>query len=268
MADGLASAGVRALDLLGGEPTLHPRLGELVRALAARGLRCTLSTNGRGDRALLERLEDEVGRDALRIGVSVNDATTPAEVRAWILRRAPWVKSVCTRGWAPAPIVEEHLAREGSAFFLLYRDALTPEDLSRSLPFPLFMGRLKELQGRYPRASGVFCGGFVPELERSPELAAARCPAGTTKISVLPDGSAYPCYLLFRRPEFRLGNVFREPFERIWRHPALDFFRSFCGNPCPREECGHHTACHGGCPAVSLMIAGDLAAPDPRCAAD
>jgi MoaA/NifB/PqqE/SkfB family radical SAM enzyme len=48
MLDNLAATGVATLDLLGGEPTLHPRLDELIAALAERVMRTTLSTNGLG----------------------------------------------------------------------------------------------------------------------------------------------------------------------------------------------------------------------------
>ncbi len=89
--------------------------------------------------------------------------------------------------------------------------------------------------------------------------------AGTAKLSVLPDGSVYPCYLLFSRPEFRLGNLLTDPFVAIWNEPRLEYFRTFRGNTCPRAACEHHATCRGGCPAVSLLVAGDLAAPDPRC---
>jgi len=89
--------------------------------------------------------------------------------------------------------------------------------------------------------------------------------AGPVRIVVLPDGSVYPCYLLFSRPEFRLGNLLADAFAAIWDSPRLEFFRSFRGNACPREACEHHAACRGGCPAVSLLVAGDLTLPDPRC---
>ena len=99
MLDRAAGGRGRTLDLLGGEPTLHPRLEGLVAALAARGMRATLSTNGRGDLALLERLEERFGRETLRVGVSVNDDEVPAPLRDYIARRSPMVKSVCSRGW-------------------------------------------------------------------------------------------------------------------------------------------------------------------------
>ncbi|HEY5998760.1 MAG TPA: radical SAM protein [bacterium] len=265
MLERLREAGVATLDLLGGEPTLHPRLAELIEALAARRMRTTLSTNGRGDLALLERLEDRFGRGTLRVGVSVNGEETPAALRAYVGRRGPLVKSVCTRGWTLPPAARGHLHRRGAEFFLIFRDPVVPADLADCLSYAEYEERLAALRREYPRAAGVVCEGFIARA--GPAAADVRCPAGTTKVSVLPDGSVYPCYLFFGRPEFRLGNLLDDPLGRILAHPRLDWFRSFAGNACPRAGCPHHANCRGGCPAVSLLVAGDLAAPDPRCAA-
>jgi len=263
--DRLRAAGVETLDLLGGEPTLHPRLEELVAAIAARRMSTTLSTNGHGDLDLLERLEDRFGRATLRIGVSVNGRESPGSLREYIARRAPLVKSVCFRDRDLPPAAAEHLARPGAEYYLIFRDTLTAHELGDSVDYPEYRSRLDTLRACHPQAAGVACDGFVPEGAAVDRLRAVRCPAGTTKIAVLPDGSVYPCYLLFSRPEFRLGNLLTDAFETIWNQPRLEFFRTFRGNACPRAACDFHAACHGGCPAVSLLVAGELSAPDPRC---
>jgi radical SAM protein with 4Fe4S-binding SPASM domain len=265
MLDRLRAAGVTTFDLLGGEPTEHARLDELVAAIAARAMSTTLSTNGRGDLALVERLEDRHGPGTLRVGVSVNEESVPARLGEYIAARMPMLKSVCGRGWRLPPAAAVHLARPGAEYFLIFRDPLSPGDLGHCLSYPEYAERLAALRREHPRAAGVACDGFVPRPDSEAGLREVRCPAGTTKLSVLPDGSVFPCYLLFSRPEFRLGNLLADPFERIWDHPRLDFFRTFRGNVCPREGCAHHASCHGGCPAVSLLVAGDIAAPDPRC---
>lgn len=263
--DNLAAAGVSTLDLLGGEPTLHPRLGELIAALAQRGMRTTLSTNGLGDLARLERLEERFGRETLRVGVSVNEGEVPVALAGYIERRKPMLKSVCGREWTLPPAARAHLARPDAEYYLIFRDPLSAEDLGGCLSYPEYARRLDALQREHPRAAGVVCGGFIPHGADGEPPGAERCPAGTTKLSVLPDGSVYPCYLLFGRPEFRLGSLLEDPLERILAHPRLEFFRTFTGNACPRSGCGHHAICRGGCPAVSLLVRGDLAAPDPRC---
>jgi len=265
MLDRLRAAGVETLDLLGGEPTLHPRLEGLVAAIAARRMSTTLSTNGHGDLELLERLEDQFGRATLRVGVSVNGRETPGFLREYIARRAPMVKSVCVRDRDLPRAAAEHLARPGAEYYLIFRDPLTARELDDCIAYPEYRSRLDTLRVRHPQAAGVACDGFVPEAAAVEQLRSVRCPAGTTKLSVLPDGSVYPCYLLFSRPEFRLGNLLTDGFDAIWNRPWLEFFRTFSENACPRRECAHHRACHGGCPAVSLLVAGDLSSPDPRC---
>jgi radical SAM protein with 4Fe4S-binding SPASM domain len=263
--DVLAAAGVGTVDLLGGEPTLHPHLAELLAALARRGMRTTVSTGGGGDLGPLERAGEPGDGAPVRVGVSVNSASVPGLLRDFIARRRPMVKSVCTRDWRVTTVVEEHLRRPGAEFFLLFMDALAPDDLRAALTFPEYAARLRAAQREHPAVRGVFCAGFIDDPAGTPLPVGVRCPAGTTKLSVLPDGSVYPCYLLFRRPEFRLGNLLTDPFEAIWSHPALEVFRTGRGSACPRRECPYHGKCRGGCPAASLLVAGDLAAPDPRC---
>lgn len=265
MLDSLEGVGVTTLDLLGGEPTLHPELDDLVAAIAARGMRGTLSTNGHGDLDLLERLEDRYGGATLRVGVSLNEEQVPGRLSEYLARRRPMVKSVCARGRTLPAAVTAHLSRPGAEYYLIFRDPLTLCDLGDCLAYPEYRERLAEVRRRYPQAAGVVCEGFVPGDSAGGLLRTVRCPAGTTKLSVLPDGSVYPCYLLFSHPEFRLGNLLTDAFDTIWNHSRLEFFRTFRRNSCPRGECSHHAACHGGCPAVSLLVAGDITAPDPRC---
>jgi radical SAM protein with 4Fe4S-binding SPASM domain len=145
-------------------------------------------------------------------------------------------------------------------------DTLNASALEQSLSFMQYYRTLQNIQSRFGNVEGVFCSGFIPGSDISAMLKGIRCPAGTTKLSVMPDGSVYPCYLLFGRPEFRLGNILNDNFKNILGSPILNFFRRFEENNCPNSACELFSLCHGGCPAVSLMIYGDLNAPDPRCA--
>ncbi len=133
------------------------------------------------------------------------------------------------------------------------------------MPFNEFYKQLSDMKNKYPNIAGVYCGGFLPDTEKCSLLGNTRCPAGTAKLSVLPDGSVYPCYLFFRRPEFRLGNILTESFKDILESPILNYFRKFDGNKCPITTCELFSECHGGCPAISLLICNNIDAPDPRC---
>jgi len=169
-------------------------------------------------------------------------------------------------GSAPVPeAAEPYAADPGIDYFLLYRDAVDPEDLRTFIPFYDFYVSLHGLKRAYGSFDGVFCSGFIPDTTAAPALAGVRCPAGTTKLSVMPDGAVYPCYLFFRFPEFRLGNILTDDFQKIWEHPILENFRAFDGNRCPETGCDLYRRCHGGCPAMSYIFYKDLREPDPRC---
>jgi radical SAM protein with 4Fe4S-binding SPASM domain len=262
----LAGRGVREMDILGGEPTLHSRFNEIADILHENNLRTTVSTNGRSSVPLLERLYKKYNGEFIKVGVSINSEVISQELRDYIVAYKPMVKSICTRSKKIPGAGKDFLSFPGIDYYLLFMDTVDKDDLGISLPFHEFLRELNALKAVHENVRGVFCSGFIPDLENYPVLAHARCPAGVTKLSIMPDGSAYPCYLFFRNEEFRLGNLLSDDFDAIWGSPSLDFFRRFGGNTCTNTGCGIFPYCHGGCPAVSLLLSGDMRAPDPRCA--
>jgi radical SAM protein with 4Fe4S-binding SPASM domain len=256
----MEAGGIREMDVLGGEPALHPEFLMLLDVLAESGLRANLSTNG-ADVDTLDKIARGHPDGKLMTGVSINSDSISAELLAYIETYKPRLKSVCSRGWTLPRAVRRYLGRADIEFYLLYMDAVSAEGLDDTLPFPEYMDMLSRLKKKYANVEGVHCGFLLEGGLRH-----VRCPAGTTKLSVMPDGSVYPCYLLFRHGEFRLGNVLEDGLDSIWSNPVLDYFRAFRGNPCKKMACGLRASCHGGCPAVSLLVSGDLHAPDPRCA--
>jgi radical SAM protein with 4Fe4S-binding SPASM domain len=258
-----AGLGIRHLDILGGEPTLHPDVKELLRIAARGGMRTTISTNGR-DVGLLDDIHLSHASEQVRVGVSLYDDTLRPELCEYIIARRPMIKSLHTRGQKMADTVKGY-RQLPAEHYLLFMDAVCRDDLTKCMPFYEFHGEFATLTKAYPGLNAVFCSGFIPDAAAYPVLESVRCPAGTTKLSVLPDGSVYPCYLLFRNPEFRLGNLLIDDFDALWESPKLSFFRRYEGNACTRTGCELFSRCHGGCPAVSLLLCGDLRAPDPRC---
>ncbi len=260
----LKEAGVRCIDILGGEPTLHPALIPFLDAVRAKGMRSTMSSNGT-DVPLLDALSERYEREFLRIGISLNSRNIPDGLHDYIVRRRPILKSVATSRTTIPEIGKRYLALPGIEYFLLYMDAVSAEDLKDTLPFHRFHKELKRLKGVYERLDGVFCSGFILRDGDDPSLKSVRCPAGTAKLSIAPDGSVYPCYLFFRHREFLLGNILRDDFRTIRHSPVLDYFRTSRGNTCPERSCALLSSCRGGCPAVSYIFHGDCDAPDPRC---
>jgi radical SAM protein with 4Fe4S-binding SPASM domain len=260
----IGKAGIPSIDILGGEPTLHPDLLNLMDLLSNHQLKVNISSNG-SDVPLLRLLSEHYPQEAVRVGVSVNTPPLSLDLHNYILGCRPVLKSI----FDPQSIIPEfcrsYLELPGIDYFLIYMDVLEVRDLVRSVPFYKYYRKLERLKKDYGELDGVFCSGFIPDVRACPALKWTRCPAGTTKLSVLPDGTVYPCYLFFRYPQFALGNLLHDDFETIWRHPILDHFRRFDKNRCPKSACDLHGVCHGGCPALSYLFYGDLQGPDPRC---
>ena len=260
MLNRLNRIGVKTIDIIGGEPTLHRDIITIIQEAEQIGFNVNLSSNGTNTETL-SRILATAGKTM--VGISINDRETLARLKKFIKKHKPVVKTVFTAGMDHR-MVEEILALQPKKFYLLYQDAMGANDLAGTQPFPLFLTECRDK--RDPSiVDTVYCSGFLPDTNNHPELSSVRCPAGTTKLGVMPDGSVYPCNLFFGRPEFRLGNILTDAFDMIWSNRLLDFFRTFSRNTCPQASCPIHDTCHGGCPAHSLIHSGKLSAHEPRC---
>ncbi len=256
--------GTEHIDILGGEPTLHPGILDITGLICEKGLKTTISTNG-SHPDVLYALSENFDKNSVGIGISINDSRMPEGLHDYILANRPVLKTVFTGARSSENAMLPYLGMQDMDCRLIFRDAADRADLENCPGFETFLNSLEVLNRRYPRVKGVFCGGFIPDTKQHPQLAGTRCPAGTTKLSVMSDGSVYPCYLFFRYKQFRLGNILEDDFSEIWNHRILDFFRKSTGSPCANKSCGIHRQCRGGCPAMSYLAYNRLDAPDPRC---
>lgn len=257
----MAKGGIFELDILGGEPTLYPHLEHLVDTALGNKIKVFLSSNGLDTNLLIRILGKNHNRNFLNIGISLNDSELSDELYDFISFEKPFIKSVVTKDRVLPESAKLILQNPEITYYLLFMDALTKADLDISFPFPEFFRIFEEIRKRFKNIKPIYCEGFLS----STSTAQYRCPAGTAKISVMPDGSVYPCYLFFRHENYRLGNILHDDLRKILQNPILDFFREFKVNKCPSTDCRFHNKCHGGCPAVSLLITGDIESPDPRC---
>jgi radical SAM protein with 4Fe4S-binding SPASM domain len=256
----LAKFGTRTIDIIGGEPTLYTDLPRLIKTALLEGMQVNLSTNGTD---LIQLSEIRTHHPGIEVGISVHDQRSVRALQEFIAKHRPIVKMVADRH-IDVSLVKQILSLRPKQFFLLYRDAMDATQLAETVPFDQFRAFVHSTFD--PSQVGtVSCSGFLPDYEHYPELLKARCPAGTTKLGIMPDGSVYPCNLFFGQREFLLGNIFSDPIDAIWLHPGLAFFRTFAGNTCPRTTCALHGRCHGGCPAHSYIHTGKRSAPEPRC---
>jgi radical SAM protein with 4Fe4S-binding SPASM domain len=236
----------------------------LVDLIDQNGLKTTISTNGTHV-DLLTTISKTYPKKSVRIGVSLNSENISRDLHGFIVTFKPIVKSIYSKQRILSPFCNQYIRIPGIEYFLLFMDVLNQNDLKYSVPFHRFYHDVLKLKKTIANIDAVFCGGFIPDLARYPELDRVRCPAGTSKLSLLPNGDMYPCYLFFQFTEFRLGNILTDDFNTIWHHPILNYFRTFEKNNCPKTSCSLFHSCHGGCPALSYIFYNTLDGADPRC---
>ena len=256
--------GIDHIDMLGGEPCLHPDLLGLIDLIDNNGFKTTISTNGTNIE-LLTAISETYPKKTIRIGVSLNSEKVSDDLHTFIVTFKPALKSIYSKKRILPKSCETYMGIPGIEYFLLYLDIMDKNDVKHGVPFDRFYNDILKLKKTFGNIDGVFCSGFIPDLIRYPELEFVRCPAGTTKLSLLPNGDMYPCYLFFQFTEFRLGNILVDDFNAIRHHPILNHFRTFKKNNCPKTSCSLFHSCHGGCPALSYIFYNSLSGPDPRC---
>lgn len=90
---------------------------------------------------------------------------------------------------------------------------------------------------------------------------AYRCSAGDTLITVMPDGTLYPC----RRLPIDAGNLHRTPLAGLYDAPLFRRLRdpAIVADGC--GECVYEKLCRGGLRCLSYAVNNSLTAADPGC---
>jgi len=255
----LHNLNIDTIDIIGGEPTLHKDIISMVEYAAGMNFCLNLSSNGTNTEILGEittRFKN------VNLGVSINESDMLERLKGFIRRFRPTVKTIFTNDIDINLLKQIHLQKP-DRFYILYPDVMKTGDTVNTVHFSQFLFAAQRMKSLL--TGTVYCSGFIPDVLLYPELLKVRCPAGTTKLGLMPDGSIYPCNLFFGIEDFRLGTLLNNNFEKIWNHRRLDFFRKFNRNLCPQIDCILHSSCHGGCPAHSFIHYGSIGSPEPRC---
>jgi len=279
--DILSEAGTRDLDIMGGEPFLLPWMPSFLHAAIRDNIMVNISTNGsfpdvldefRGIRP--ERINIGVSLEGInpethnRLTNSDNFEKAITSITTLVsLGLNPIVKTVINRLNRDEiqPIIGLMKKLGVTRYYLIQMDLFShaPDDENNALGFVEFMKFFYDISSHNP---GIDINKVNAScFEKNTLPAGVRCAGGVKKLSIMPDGSVYPCNLFHNFPEFRLGNIFTDNFTDIWMSPKLDFFRYFDKNHCQVTGCSNFVSCTGGCPAHGCFHDLDMNGTDIRC---
>lgn len=277
----MADNAIRDLDIMGGEPFLLPWMPSFIHAFVRAGIKVNISTNG----SIPEALDALAGiaPGMLDIGVSLEGST--AEKHNFLTRARnfdaaiqsislleslgfdPIVKTVLSRkSMADIPAIVALLKTLGvRRFYLIHLDLFSASPAARedAMGYSAFRQFHESIRAQNRELDINRVNASCFEKDRLP--AGVRCAGGVRKLSVMPDGSVYPCNLFQHFPEFRVGNIFSDDFADMWQSPMFDLFRRAGENRCGLEGCSNRESCTGGCPAHARYHALAADAADVRC---
>jgi radical SAM protein with 4Fe4S-binding SPASM domain len=272
---------IREIDLMGGEPFLLGWMPDFIKTATGRDITVHVSTNGSLPSAFKKLCG--VVAEKLHIGVSLegsvashHHALTHSKNFAPAIRSIrlllsmgldPLVKTVVNRSTIhDVPNIVDLLQDLGvRRYYLIHMDLFSRKSsvMQDALGYEEFISLYRETasSNKGIEINKVHASCF--ERHALPER--ARCAGGVRKLSVMPDGSVFPCNLFHHLPAFRLGNIFDNRFQDTWQSPKLHLFRNFEKNRCCITDCSNHSSCTGGCPAHGFFHYGNPDSTDIRC---
>jgi SynChlorMet cassette radical SAM/SPASM protein ScmF len=286
--------GVSYVKLSGGEPLLHPRIGEILETAGRERIGLVLSTNGVLCTPSLVR---ELSRIRLR-GVSVSLDGADAETHEWVrgetgcfAKAVQGIRTLAEAGLSPSigMVVLRRNIRQVKAVVDL-AESLGASSVTFNLAQPTGRGAALFDDGEFPEIRDLIeLDGLVRELSRRTPLALSYTlppafkPLGgflgaagrgygacgiLSVLGVLSDGSLGLCGAAEGMPELIFGHAGRDDLEAVWRHAPLleeireglpDRFKGICG------ECLMRSLCQGRCMAQNYYRRRDVWAPHWFC---
>ncbi len=276
----LAKRGIQEIDVLGGEPLFIPWIDDFISYAARFKLHVTISTNGSRVDAI-DRLS-KLPNQYLNIGFSIhgfsdthnfltgsdNFEKTIECIEIMISAgKTPHVKSILKKeNQTEIFDLVRFLRKMGiTEYYIMFEDILGNEKSQNFFSFPEFWNFYLNLKnnmlGQVDIGAVVASGFHVREDQFK-----GRCYGGIKKLAIMPDGSVYPCNLFAGFKRFKLGNIFKDHYEKILMNPTLDLFKKYSKtNKCKKTDCKLKLNCRGGCPAHSLFYYNTIDETDPRC---
>lgn len=267
--DEFADMGVWAVAFTGGEPTLHPEFGGLVRHARKRQLLVGIATNGM---FLTQELLDSLPRDGVIVSVSMDNLHISAQHDFNVATKA--ILRCQSSGFLTNIMTNTN--RESIHYLDKLMSWAEDHGVSvRSVPFsPLGRGKRHrylentvndvqaaarfwlrecEWEHEYHKKAGL-CVGLIFNYGLTLASMTRRCSSGRFLCYVCADGTIFPCTMCAGEEILSPGNVRGRPFAEFWRSDweirkfCWDNFRDTCKD-CVLNDPRYY--CSARCPALS-----------------
>ncbi|HHT9105062.1 MAG TPA: radical SAM protein [Candidatus Wujingus californicus] len=239
----------------GGEPCLHPDLREIARFAHENGIKNTLQTNGllvnEDNASLFARIFDKI---------QISFDSTQEELNDWLRGKKGHFKAVSHA----VELFQRYDVKVKLAATITKKNFNDIFNIRKKFPGVDFqytpmlqIGRGKKVSDlsfspieflkvidNFSCEMDAFYPKFIPEFGKKNTL----CGAGTSVLSVDPDGDVFPCQML-HHPDFRCGNIKNDSLESIYySSQTIEKFRKFSVDMLDEcRECDIRYVCGGGC---------------------
>jgi len=275
----LGQLGVEHVSLTGGEPTLHPKIIDIVKLLSDYGVHTTLITNGIVSRSKLAKLCDLVSHTIISLdGAKKETHESIRGVGTWerVLSTIDFLSSegyeftvvmaLSRLNWKEAPAFIKlcvELGASSSAFIPVMpvgrastELTLTPQEVETLIK------QVDEVASEEKFTVELWCMPFAIALIRSPYVVVSRC-RSFSLMDIDPGGRVLLCDTI----DIVVTTVRKGVYNAWLEYCSSEVVRRVVYpklNP-PCTECYCNYICKGGCFARSYLRTGQLDGPDPLC---
>jgi radical SAM protein with 4Fe4S-binding SPASM domain len=245
----LKTAGVKTLNITGGEPLVREDTDVLIKKARDYGFNISLLTNGS---LLLDKYDKIVPYvDKVFLSLDSNDMFINSKNRSRvgfskILKLIEEIAREFPQKLTVRSVVTKNNMKNVEEFHNFLRERYNIKNLIKNLALPNKIediGKMVTLnwqKGKKPEEieviyNYVFCG------------------AGRSTIAISPNGDIYPCQLLMYN-ELKIGNVLNPNWLESLKSANLNIFPIFLDKNIKCNSCAYKYYCGGGCPGISYKL--------------
>jgi radical SAM protein with 4Fe4S-binding SPASM domain len=292
--DQLETMGVFEVRINGGEPLLHPGIGEILQMLEHRRFRKVILTNG-------TLLSDEIAMQLKKANVTPTVSLDDSEAQGHDLFRG--VEGAFLKTLAGIRILQKNKIQYGincclhaknlnktesmvnfvanlGAYRIAFLDlkplgrmGIHKEWVPPQREYAKVLTQLLTIKAKQRRIDVSLDAFLSCSVLRESVFEAKKgyvsCKAGRTILSIFSDGLVYPCNSVVGDPRWKMGNLENETLLDVWFSKNWAFFRGAVktGDLMKCHNCKEMKRCLDFyCRLLPYATTGDVFGPSPRCA--